>query len=196
MSKTNGTIDKLSLLKAKKPREANHAVVLDHEAVEAYAIARRELSAAQDALRRARRLNEAEATMDELQAAVDEAQEQANELEPAAEAGVVQVKLRAMAPLAYRALKAQYPPTEDDHKRVRGDTGDDKAKARWNEAEFAPRLVSACLVDPAASPEVAGEFREAWGEPDWVQLVAACMTLHEQTVDTASLGNSFGRTRS
>lgn len=195
MSK-NGTVNKLALLKAKKPREGTHNVVLDHEAVEEYAAARRLLTVAQDNLRLARRRSEPETTLAELQVLVDEAQSRADELEPAAEDGVVQVKLRAMPPLAYAALKAQHPATEADHERVRLALEDDKAKARWNQDEFAPRLVAHCLVDPAATPEEAAEFRLAWGEPDWNSLVIACMNLHEQTVDTTSLGNRSGRTRS
>jgi hypothetical protein len=134
--------------------------------------------------------------MAELQAAVDEAQAEADTLEPAAEDGVVQVKLRAMPPLAYAALKAQYPPTEADHQRVRKQLDDDKTKARWNESDFAPRLAAHCLIDPAVSPEEAQEFQAAWGEPDWIGLIAACVNLHEQTVDTSSLVFSSGRTKS
>lgn len=191
----NGTTNKLALLKAKKPREGTHAVVLDHEAVEAYATARRQLAAAEGELRKARRLKEPDATMAELQALVDEAQARADDLEPAAEEGVVQVKLRAMPPLAYAALRAEFPPTDDDHKRVRSQLDDDTAKARWNQAEFAPRLAAHCLTDPVITVEDAAEFRLAWGEPDWNQLVIACMGLHEQTVDTTNMVFSSGRTR-
>lgn len=191
----NGTINKLSLLKAKKPREGTHAVVLDHEAVEEYAAARRLLNAAEDQLRLARRRSDPDVTLRELQNMVDEAKSRADALQPAAEDGVVEVKLRAMAPLAYAALRAEFPPTDADHQRVRKQLDDDKQKARWNEAEFAPRLLAHCLVDPVATLEEAREFQAAWGEPDWIALIVAAMNLHEQTVDTASLGNSFARTR-
>ena len=194
----NGTISKLSLLKGKKPRETTHPIVLDHEAVEAYAAARRLLTEAQGELRKARRLNEPDATMTELQAMVDEAQTQADALEPAADegAGVVNVKLRAMPPLVYAALKAEFPPTDDDHQQVRKETGDDKAKAAWNQTDFAPRLISTCVVDPAVTLEEATGFFETWTRPEWNLLVRACMRLHEDAVDTTSLVFSSGRPRS
>jgi hypothetical protein len=194
-STKSATASKLSLLKGKKSREGTHAVVLDHEAVETYAQARMRLINAQGELRKARRLNEPAATMEELQAIVDEAQDEADQLEPAAEEGVVQVKLHAMPPLVYAALKAEHPATEADHQRVRKQLDDDKAKARWNEEEFAPRLAAHCLIDPAVSLEEAREFQAAWGRPDWNELIISCMNLHEQTVDTSSLVFSSGRTR-
>jgi hypothetical protein len=196
-SKT-GTANKLSLLRGKKPRETTHAVVLDHEAVEAYAQARQRLSAAQGEQRKARRLNEPDETMNELQAAVDEAQAEVDELLPAADegVGVVSVTIRAMAPLAYAALKAEFPPTDEDHKRVRLAFGDEKAKAAWNRDEFGPRLVAHCVVDPETTLEDARAYFEAWTAPEWNMLVGACVAVHESAVDTASLGNSFGRTRS
>lgn len=193
----SGTANKLSLLKGKKPRETTHAVVLDHEAVEAYAVARRDLTAAQQELRKARRLNEPQQTMDELQAAVDEAQAEVDRLLPAADEGigVVSVKIRAMAPLAYAALKAEFPPTDEDHKRVRAALGDDKAKAAWNRDEFGPRLVAHCVVDPPTSLDDARGYLESWTEPEWNMLVHACTRVHEQAVDTTSLVFSSGRTR-
>lgn len=195
-SNKNGTASKLSLLKGKGPREGTHAVVLDHEAVEEYARARQMLTAAQDQLRLARRRSEPEVTLNELQAIVDEAQARADKLEPAADegAGIVKVKIRAMAPLSYAALKAEFPPTDEDHKRVR-DASDDKAKARWNQTEFGPRIVTHCVVDPDVTLEDAVGFRETWTEPEWNLLVGACMDLHERAVDTASLVFSSGRTR-
>ncbi len=197
MTSKSGTINKLSLLKGKKPRETTHAVVLDHEAVEAYAEARRRLSAAQGELRKARRLNEPDETMAELQADVDEAQSQVDELLPAADegVGVVTVKIRAMAPLAYAALKAEFPPTEEDHKRIRVTFADDKAKAAWNRDEFGPRLVAHCVVDPETTLEDARAYFEAWTAPEWNMLVGACVGVHENAVDTASRGNSCGRSR-
>ena len=196
-STKSGTADKLSLLKSKKPREGTHAVVLDHEAVEAYAGARQLLSAAQGELRKARRLNEPDATMAELQAMVDEAQSNVDDLLPAADegVGVVSVKLRAMPPLAYAALRAEFPPTDVDHQRVREQVGDDKAKAAWNRDEFGPRLVAHCVVDPATTVEDARGYLETWTAPEFNMLVNACVRLHEDAVDTSSLGNSFGRTR-
>ncbi|MCZ2837136.1 hypothetical protein [Modestobacter sp. VKM Ac-2985] len=195
-STKNGTANKLSLLKGKKPREGTHSVVLDHEAVEEYAYARQLLTAAQDQLRLARRRSEPDVTLSELQAYVDEAQFRADELEPAADegAGIVKLKIRAMAPLAYAALKAEFPPTDEDHKRVR-DGADEKAKARWNQADFGPRIVAHCVVDPDVTLEDAQGFRETWTEPEWNLLVGACMDLHERAVDTASLVFSSGRTR-
>lgn len=192
---SKAVINKLSLLKGKKPREGTHAVVVDHEAVEEYAAARRLLTAATDQLRLARRRSDPDVTIAELEAMVDEAQSRADDLEPAAEQGVVQVKLCAMPPLAYAALKAEFPPTDEDHKRVRATLDDEKAKARWNQAEFAPRLASACLTDPAVTTEEAADFRLTWGEPDWNQMIIACMNLHEQTVDSSSMVFSSGRTR-
>lgn len=191
------TKNKLSLLKGKKPREGTHAVVLDHEAVEAYAAARQRLTMAKDALRRARRLSEPDVTLAELQADVDDAQAEADELQPAADegVGVVQVKIRAMPPLAYAALKAEFPPTSEDHERVRAELGDEKAKAAWNSAEFAPRLVAHCVVDPETSVEDARGYFEAWTRPEWNMLVHACRRLHEEAVDTASLVFSSGRSR-
>lgn len=193
---SKAVIDKLSLLKGKKPREGAHAVVLDHEAVDAYARARQRLTAAQGELRKARRLNEPAPTMAELQADVDEKQSEADALEAAGDDGVVEVKLRAMPPLAYSALRAEFPPTEDDHARVRANLNEEKAKAAWNESDFAPRLVAACVTDPdGVDEDTARGWQTSWGEPDWVQLVHACMRLHEQTVDTSSLVFKSGRTR-
>lgn len=188
---------KLSLLKSKKPRETTHAIVLDHEAVEAFARAQQVHTAAVAELRLARRRMEPEETMAELQALVDEAKQRMDELEPAAEdgVGVVSVKLRAMAPLAYAALKAQYPPTDEDHRQVQVTYDDEKAKAAWNQSEFAPRLVATCVVDPEATVDDVREWREAWGDPDWNRLVKACTQIHEETVNTASLVFSSGRTR-
>ncbi len=193
----NGTIDRLSLLKGKKPREGTHTVVLDHQAVEAYAIATQRLHAAQGELRKARRLNEPQQTMDELQAAADEAQAEVDAALPAADegVGVVTVKIRAMAPLAYAALKAELPPTDDDHAQVRKELSDDKAKAAWNQAEFAPRLVATCVVDPDITDEDARGFFAAWTRPEWNMLVNACINLHERAVDTSSLVFSSARTR-
>lgn len=188
---------KLSLLKGKKPRESTHAVVLDHQAVEAYAAARYRLTATQGELRKARRLNEPAATMDELQAAVDEAQTEVDDTLPAADegVGVVSVKIRAMAPLAYAALKAEFPPTEDDHKQVRKELGDEKAKAAWNQQHFAPNLVARCVVDPEVTLEEAVAFFESWTRPEWNLLIRACMRVHEEAVDTSSLVFNSGRSR-
>lgn len=195
-SNTNGTANKLSLLKGKKPREGTHSVVLDHQAVEEYAYARQLLTAAQDNLRLARRRSEPDVTLNELQAIVDEAQARADELEPAADegTGIVKVKIRAMAPLAYAALKAEFPPTDADHKRVR-DGADDKAKARWNQSDFGPRIVAHCVADPDVTLDDAQGFRETWTEPEWNLLVGACMDLHERAVDTASLVFSSAKIR-
>jgi hypothetical protein len=196
-STKNGTVNKLALLKGKKPRKGTHTVVLDHEAVETYAIARQRLNAAQTELRKARRLNEPDATMNELQAAVDEAQDEVDAALPDADegVGVVTVKIHAMPPLAYAALKALHPPTEDDHAQVRKDLADDKAKAAWNQTDFAPRLLAHCVVDPDITEDDARGFFEAWTRPEWNMLVNACMNLHERAVDTSSLVFSSGRTR-
>lgn len=193
-----GTKSKLSLLKGKKPRETTHSVVLDHEAVEAYAKARLRLNMAQQELRKARRLGDTEQTIAELHDAVTEAQEEVEELLPAADegVGVVTVKVRAMPPLAYAALKAEFPPTEEDNKRIQAALGDDKAKAAWNASEFAPRLVAACVVDPETTVEDARGYLEAWTEPEWNLLVRACTRVHEEAVDTSSLVFTSGRTRS
>lgn len=190
-----GTKNKMSLLKGKKSREGTHGVILDHEAVEQYAQARGVLTLATDNLRLARRRSEPDVTLNELQAIVDEAQSRVDELEPAAQDGVVEVKLRAMPPLEYAALKAMYPPNDGDHKRVQVAMDDKTAKAAWNSDEFAPRLVARCVIDPAVTLDEAREYQAAWGEPDWNQLVNACKRLHEQAVDS-SLVFSSGRTRS
>jgi hypothetical protein len=195
MAAPAGTKDKLSLLKGKKPRETTHHVVLDHEAVDAYAQARHRLKEATDALRAARRHSEPDTTMAEVQAAYDQAKAEADELEAAAEDGVVTVKIRAMPPLEYAALKAEFPPTEDDHKRVRTNLDDEKAKAAWNQDEFAPRLLARCIIDPQVTLDDVRGFYAAWGAPDWNFLVAAAVRVHEQTVDTSSLVFSSGRTR-
>lgn len=197
-STKNGVVNKLSLLKGKKPRETTHAVVLDHEAVEAYAVARVKLTMAQQELRKARRLDEPATTLAELQAAVDDAQEEVDGLLPAADegVGVVTVKIRAMPPLAYAALKAEFPPTAEDHKRVQGALSDDTAKAAWNSEEFAPRLVAACVIDPETTLDDARGYQAAWTEPEWNMLVRACSRVHEEAVDTASLVFTSGRTRS
>lgn len=191
------TVNKLALLKAKKPREIAHPVVLDHEAVEAYAAARRELEAAKEALRNARRFSNDAETLVELQAAVDTAQAYADELESAADegAGIVTVKVRAMPPLAYAALKAEHPPTDDDHKRIRAMLDDEKVKAAWNR-DFPPRLVAACAVEPAVSVEEAQGFMESWNEAEWGSLVNACLRANSQSADVSSLVFRSGRTRS
>lgn len=197
-STKNGTINKLSLLKGKKPREGTHSVVLDHEAVEAYAVALQRLHAAQGDLRKARRLKEPDETMDELQAAVDEAQAEVDEALPAADegVGVVTVKIRAMAPLAYAALRAEFPPTDADHERVREQMGEPKAKAAWNRDEFGPRLLANCVVDPETTLEDARSYLETWTAPEFNMIVNACVNLHERAVDTSALVFSSGRTRS
>ena len=194
----NAKTGKLNLLKAKRLREAEHFVVLGNAAVEKYAQARRLRDAAVDELRLARRRMEPDETMAELQALVDEAQQRVDDTEPAAKdgVGVLAVKIRAMAPLAYQALKAEFPPTDADDHEVRIDTGNDKAKAAWNQSEFAPRLVATCVIDPELDLADVRGFREAWGDPDWNRLVRACINVHEQGVDTSSLVFSSGRTRS
>lgn len=188
---------KLSLLKGKKPRETSHPIVIDHEAVESYAAARRELIEAEAKLLASRRRNDPKVTLDEFQAKLDSAQAEADRLEPAADEGegFITVRLRAMLPLAYAALRAEFPATEEDHARIRELTGDDKAKAQWNRDEFQPRLVAHSLVDPEVDVDQAREWMTTWSEVEWNMLVSACLRVNQETVDTTALSFSSGRTR-
>jgi hypothetical protein len=188
---------KSSLLKGKKPRETTHAVVIDHEAVEAYRAARDAAQVARDELLIARQRRAPDVTLDELGAAADEAAAEADALREAADedAGYVMVRIRAMAPLAFAALKAEFPPTEEDHQKVRELSGDEHAKAAWNRNEFQPRLVAASLVDPAVTEDEARGYMGTWSEPEWGMLVSACLNVNQQIVDTSSLVKASGRTR-
>jgi hypothetical protein len=189
---------KSSLLKGKKPRETTHAVVIDHEAVEAYGAAKDAAQVARDELLAARQRRAPDITLDEYEVALAEAQAEAESLREAAEedAGYVLVRIRAMAPLAFAALKAEFPPTDEDHQRLRDLTGDDNAKAAWNRDEFQPRLVAASLTAPEVTEDEARGYMAVWSEPEWGMLVAACLNVNQQIVDTSALVKASGRTRS
>lgn len=190
---------KLSLLRGKKPREAEHAIVLDHQAVEDHAANARAVIAAREALYNARSRRPQKETLAELEQALSDAEAVAAESAEAAgeDVGFVTVKVRAMAPLAYAALKAEFPATDEDHQRLRDITGRDEDKAAWNRDEFQPRLVEHCVVDPeGVDLELAREWMNSWNETEWNLLVGACLRVNQETVDTASLVKASGRTRS
>lgn len=187
---------KLSLLKGKKPREAEHAIVLDHQAVEDHAANVRAVNAAREALYNARSRRPQKDTLAELEKSLSDAEAAAAQSAEAAgeDVGFVTVRVRAMAPLAYAALKAEFPPTDDDHERLRAITGRPEDKAAWNRDEFQPRLVEHSVIDPeGVDLELAREWMNAWNETEWNLLVSACLRVNQESVDVSSLVKASAR---
>lgn len=188
---------KLSLLKGKKAREAEHAIVLDHQAVEDHAADLLKVDAAREDLYNARARRPQKETVEELERALRRAEEDAVKSAEAAgeDVGFVTVSVRAMAPLAFAALKAEFPPTDEDHQRLRQAMGNPDVKATWNRSQFQPRLVAHSMVDPVVDVDEARDMMEggSYNEAEWNLLVAACLRVNQESADVSSLVFSSAR---
>ena len=156
----------------KKRREATYLLGTDEDAAGA-------LRAADERLRKARLTRDP----DELTAA----QPAHDEALAAVQATTIPMRLRALpreGDGSYAVLKAEHPPTGDDHARVQQSSGDPKAKAVWCRATFGPALVAASLIDPQVTPEQAVELAEDLNEGEWNGLFAAALDVNQSATDT------------
>jgi hypothetical protein len=174
MSATGATPPKITaaLLKKKGRRTLTHPVVLDDDTATAYRLAERAVVDARDTEQRAR----AQATLAEAEAELREA--------------TLLLRLRAMRPADYAALKAEHPPTEDDNARAAELSGDPKAKAKWHTDTFGPALVAACLTEPELTLEQAAEIKAEWNDAEWSGLLFAAIQVNETATDLRGLSFS------
>jgi len=156
----------------KKPREVTYPLVTDNDAVAAFRLAD---------------VNLRKAKLSGEQQQIDAAQKAADEAEEAVREATLIFRLRALPRDVYAELKAEHPPTEDDHAEQREYTGDAKAKAAWHTKTFGPALVSACLVEPEATVEEADEMRREWNEAEWNGLYGSAIGVNRDATDTAGL---------
>lgn len=167
------TVDQFN--KRKKRREAVHPMVMDPDCSTAYELA-------EQALKMAKLLGDDE----EILAARKTLAEAEAELREATEV----LRLRALpreGDNSFDVLKAEHPPTKDDHEKVQDDNGDPKAKARWHAATFLPALVAATLVEPEVTLEQAAAWSREWNDGEWFGLVAACLDVNQRPSSTGGL---------
>lgn len=161
--------------KRKKRREAIHPIVVDDDAATAYALAERQLAIAK-----------AMGGDEEILAA----QKTLADAEAELRAGTVIFRLRALpreGDGSFDVLKAEHPPTKDDHAKVQEDQGDPKAKARWHSATFLPALVAASLIDPEVTVEQAAAWQREWNDGEWFGLAGAAIDVNQRASTTGSL---------
>ena len=162
----------------KKRREAILPIVVDDDCSTAYELADQQLT-------RAKMLGDDQAIID------------AQKLLTAAEAelrdATVVFRLRALpreGDGSFAVLKAEHPPRDEDHERVREFTGDPKAKARWHATGFEPVIVAASLVEPAVTVEQATAWSKEWNDGEWSRLVGAAIDVNQSASDTRGLSFS------
>lgn len=161
-------------LKSKGYRTVTHVVPTDDDAVIAYLTA-------EEKLNRARIRNQPAKTIAELEQQVADAEEQVR-------ASAIVVKLRALPQHEYAKLKAAHPPTDDDHAKVREESGEPKDKARWNEKTFSAALVAACVIEPEKlSREEAEQLQADWNEAEWAGLFVAALSVNERATTPGGL---------
>lgn len=164
----------------KKRRTAILPIVVDDDCSTGYELAERALTAAKAAFPR---------DDEEIIAAQKLLAEAESELREA----TVIFRLRALpreGDNSFAVLKAEHPPTDADHERVRDLTGNAKAKHRWHEATFEPALVAATLTEPAVTVEQAAQWAREWNDGEWNRLVAACIDVNQAASDTRGLSFS------
>lgn len=166
--------------KRKQRRTAILPIVTDDDCSTAYELAERNLTQAKAAFPRD-----------------DEAIIAAQKTLAAAEAelreATVIFRLRALpreGDNSFTVLRAEHPPKDADHERVREFTGDAKAKARWHSKTFEPALVAATLVEPEVTVEQAAAWSDEWNDGEWNRLVNACLEVNQTATDTRGLSFS------
>jgi len=166
--------------KRKKRREAILPIVTDDDCSTAYELAERQLNAAKGAFPRD-------------DADIVAAQKLLAEAERELRDATVIFRLRSLpreGDNSFSVLKAEHPPTDADHERVRDITGDPKAKARWAEATFEPALVAASLVEPQVTSEQAAQWAAEWNDGEWNRLVTAAIQVNQTATDVRGLSFS------
>lgn len=116
-------------------------------------------------------LAEDEKTIGDLQDTAEKALERLNESSQT-------FVFRSLGRTATRELYAAHPPTDEDHANVRATLEDEKAKAPYHEATFAPALVKAASVDPVLSDDDIREIFEGdtWNNTEVTLLYMTAMT--------------------
>lgn len=178
MSATGSNSPKITVAdfnKRKQRRTAVHPIVMDADSSTAYELAERALTRAKllgnddEILTAQKTLAEAEAELREVTAVF---------------------RLRALpreGDSSFDILKAEHPPTKEDHAKAQEDNGDPKAKARWHSETFLPALVAASLTEPAVTVEQAAEWARDWNDGEWFGLVAAALDVNQRAATTGSL---------
>lgn len=159
-----------------KRREIIHPLVTDQTAMQRYVVAKNELN-------QARGRNAKPDLIAHLEAEVEAA-------DAAARESTILFRLRAMAregDNSFAVLKAEHPPTKEDHEQAQADSGNPKAKADWNVKTFGPALVAACLAEPEVTVEQAKEMSVDLNEAEWGALVNAAIAVNTQATQTADL---------
>lgn len=95
---------------------------------------------------------------------------------------------------AYEWLLEQHPPTDDDVAEYRKSFPDDPdGQPLYNGDTFPDALISACLEEPAATPDEVAELTADWSQTEVLQIFNTCMECCHGT-QVASLGKGFGVT--
>lgn len=80
----------------------------------------------------------------------------------------------------FRELIDEHPPREQDHAQQRADTGNEQARARWNDDTFPPALVLASCIDPVLTEDEVVEIWQTWNAAEIVDLFAAALAVNQQ----------------
>jgi hypothetical protein len=161
--------------KRKQRREAILPIVVDDDCSAAYELADAQLT-------RAKSFQDPDGII-EAQKLVADAEKELRE-------ATVIFRLRALpreGDGSFAALRAEHPPRDEDHERVRDFMGDPKAKARWHATAFEPALVAASLVEPAVTVEQATAWSREWNDGEWNRLVSAAIDVNQSATDTRGL---------
>lgn len=173
-----------------KPREQTVRIVFDDSL-------RRAADAAKDAVVRQRR--EEAKDGQGLGSQVPELEEAWREAEAAADEAAVSFTFRAVGRRRLADLVAECPPTAEQlerwKERVRTSPVLATAAPEFDYERFAPRLIAASLVEPAAAP---GEVLELWDAEDgwsdavWAELWKAAWEVNQEaaTRPTSGTGTS------
>lgn len=181
MSATGTNSPKLTVAefnRRKKRREAILPIVVDDDCSAAYELADAQLT-------RAKLLGDEQGITD--------AQKLLADAEAELRDATVVLRLRALpreGDGSFAVLKAEHPPKDADHERIREFTGDPKAKARWHSATFEPALVAATLVEPELTVEQATDWSHDWNDGEWNRLVSAALDVNQTASDTRGLSFS------
>jgi hypothetical protein len=164
------TYDQFKALK--KRREIAYPIVTDDEALVAY---RQAAKAVEDAPART-----TAADRNRLVKARDDAEKALRE-------ATIVVRLRALPKDEYKALRAEHPPTDEDHNTLSESTNGALTKAQFHADTFGPALVAACLVEPQVTVEQATEMAAEMNEAEWSGLFSAAINVNQTATSVEGL---------
>lgn len=147
------------LLDRKQPQRRTVSLPLDPSMVERVEAARHAARVARVA---ASQSEEGGDDYEALKALVVEKEEDLAKAEDEWVANLAHFVFEGLGRRKFEALTVEHPPTREQRDRAKAVGG----FASWNPDEFAPALISACLVEPKLST---AEVRELWDHPAWNQ---------------------------